>query len=193
MIDQAKDKNKYLAKCFNKKTLIQKAIIAACALVIVLSFSLSFYFWLKDMTEGQEIGKNPFWYIHIIWNDGIGFSALSGNLTAIYSIQTIMFALMVVIFLFLSNDRTSASFVALAMFGGFFNLIQRAAETGAHVGCVLDYFMFGFMDFAIFNWPDTFVVIGIFGFVISFITITVIDSVKESRKERAEARRKAKK
>lgn len=172
----------YFKQCFDKKLLIQKGIIAGIALAIVLIFSLSFYFWLKD--KSGDIGYNSFWYISIVWNDGVGFSALRGNIAAIYSIQSIMFILLVAIYLLVSHDKITTSFVALAMFGGLFNLIQRGCAPAEHANCVLDYFKFGFMDFAIFNWPDTFVVIGIFGFVITYVTLTIISAVRESRHEK---------
>lgn len=177
MADTSKIKQ-YFKKCFDKKLLLQKGVIALCALVLVLIMSLSFYFWLKD--KDGIVGKtNPFWYIDVLWNDGIGFSALVGNFAAIYAIQSVMFVLLLAIFIFVTNDKISASFVALAMFGGLFNLIQRAC---AGNNCVLDYFHFGFWDsFPIFNWPDMFVVIGIFGFVISYIVITVKEAIKEDK------------
>ena len=168
----------YFKKCFDKKLLLQKGIIALCALVLVLVMSLSFYFWLKD---GIEAKPNSFWYINVIWNKGMGFSMLEGNFAAIYALQSVMFVLLLAIYLLVTHDKISASFIALAMFGGLFNLIQRACAPIEHANCVLDYFCFGFMDFAIFNWPDMFVVIGIFGFVISYITITIIDIVKEDK------------
>ncbi|MCQ3914862.1 MAG: hypothetical protein MJ201_03745 [Mycoplasmoidaceae bacterium] len=52
-----------------------------------------------------------------------------------------MFILLLAIYLLITHDRISSSFVALAMFGGLFNLIQRGA-TGNNA--VLDYFQFGF-------------------------------------------------
>ncbi len=182
------EKHPYLAKCFNKKTLVEKAIILACALVIVVSLSLSFYLWLRSKEQGTVIGQNSFWYIEIQWNDGIGWSKLAGNTAAIYAIQSLVFIALTCVFVFVTNNRISASFIALAMFGGLFNLIQRAATPLSVFGgtnpSVLDYFKFGFFDFPIFNWPDTFVVIGVFGFVISYITYVIIQSVKESRLEK---------
>lgn len=176
-------KPSYWQKTFNKKLLIQKAIIAVIALAIVLTFSLSFYFWLHNKTG--DIGTNPFWYISITWNPGFGFSGLSGQTGLIYFIQSLMFILLLSIYIFLTRDKVTCSFVALAMFGGFFNLIQRAAETGTNAGCVLDYFAFGFWkSFAIFNWPDMFVVIGIFGFVISYIVVTILEAKREDRAEK---------
>ncbi len=175
-------KPSYWQRMFNKKMLIQKAIIAAIALAIVLALSLSFYFWLHTKPEGMEIGKNGFWYISIVWNNGFGFNGLAGKTGTIYAIQSVMFVVLLAIYLFLCQDKVTASFVALAMFGGLFNLIQRAAESGANVGCVLDYFAFGFWpSFAIFNWPDMFVVIGIFGFVISYIVVTILQAKKDER------------
>lgn len=191
MIDQKKPKNQYLAKCFNKKTLIQKAIIASAALVLVLALSLSFYFWLKDVPEGTVIGENDFWFIRVEWNDKLGLG-IDISTSGIFALQSVMFIVLLAIFLFLTNDKISSSFIALAMFGGLFNLLQRAADTH-EIKSVLDYFVFGpWIKFPFtFNWPDMFVVIGIFGFVISYITITIIEVVKESRREKTAARKKA--
>ncbi|MCQ2956721.1 MAG: hypothetical protein MJ233_02520 [Mycoplasmoidaceae bacterium] len=62
-----------------------------------------------------------------------------------------MFILLLAVFLLVSHDRITSSFVALAMFGGLFNLFQRAGAPVEHAHMVLDYFKFGFMDFPIFN------------------------------------------
>lgn len=167
----------YFKSCFEKKLLIKKGIIAAIALALVLIFSLSFFCWLKDKPEGFDGNDNGFWNICVKHNSGIGWSALSGNFPAIYTIQTLMFILLLAVFIFLTHDKITSSFIACAMFGGLFNLLQRAASAD---NTVLDYFQFGFWkDFPIFNWPDMFVVIGIFGFVISFITLTIIQWRRE--------------
>ncbi|MCQ2956722.1 MAG: hypothetical protein MJ233_02525 [Mycoplasmoidaceae bacterium] len=50
----------YFKKCFEPKLLIQKAIIASAALIIVIAFSLSFYLWLKDAPEGTFGDPNGF-------------------------------------------------------------------------------------------------------------------------------------
>lgn len=184
MTETSSEKRQFLTKCFNKKTLIQKAVILAASLVLVLSLSLSFYFWLHNKTEGTQIGENPFWFIEIKWNDGIGWSALAGNLPAIYAIQSIIFIALVAVFLLITHDRITGPFVSLAMCGGLFNLIQRASETGANKGCVLDYFTFGFWrSFPVFNWPDMFVVIGVFGFIISYIIVTILHYKNEKENE----------
>lgn len=171
----------YFKKCFSKNLLIKKAIIAAAAAILVISLSLSFYLWLKDKPDGTIIGQNGFWYINVDWNEGIGFSGLSGKTAAIFVIQTFMFLLLLTMYLLLTHDSVSCTFVALAMFGGLFNLFQRAADFHA-VKSVLDYFTFGpWIKFPfIFNWPDMFVVIGIFGFVISYIVVTIIQAKSES-------------
>lgn len=176
------DRHPYLHKCFNTKTLITKGIILACAAALVLSLSLSFYFWLKDKT-GEVLIKNPFCYISVVWNPGIGFGGLDGNTSAIYAVQSLVFIVLLALFVFLTNSKVVGSFLSLAMFGGLFNLVQRAATpvsiTGEGVPSVLDYLKFGFMDFPTFNWPDSFVVIGVIGFVISYITVTIIEVRRE--------------
>ena len=174
----------YFKRCFEKKLLIEKAIIAAIALIVVLAFSLSFYCWLKNKS-GIVGDENKFWYITIVHNHGVGFGNLDGKTGAVYAIQSVMFIVLLAIFLFVTNDRITASFVALAMFGGIFNLIQRAATPADSLGkYVLDYFQFGFWkSFPVFNWPDMFVVIGIFGFVISYIALLVIQYTREKNIE----------
>ncbi|MCQ2747882.1 MAG: hypothetical protein MJ223_01195 [Mycoplasmoidaceae bacterium] len=52
-----------------------------------------------------------------------------------------MFIILLAVFLLVTHDNISASFITLAMFGGLFNLIQRAASG---TDMVLDYFQFGF-------------------------------------------------
>lgn len=181
MADTSKVKQ-YFKECFSKKMLIEKGIIAGAALVLVLIFSLSFYFWLKNEQPGVPIGKNGFWYLEVVWNNGVGWNALENNPAAIYAIQSIMFIVLLAIYLLLCQDRITSSFVALAMFGGLFNLFQRV---GSGTNAVLDYFRFGFWEtFPTFNWPDMFVVIGIFGFVITYITLTIIEAVRESRHDK---------
>ena len=169
----------YFGNCFKKKLLMQKGIIAICALFLVLAISLPFYYWLHDKTG--EIGRNPFWYIYITHNSGVGWSLLDGNYAAIYTILSVVFILLTAVFILVTHDKITSSFVALAMFGGLFNLIQRGASG---TNAVLDYFQFGFwQNFPVFNWPDMFVVIGVFGFVISYIVLTIIEIVKEEKQK----------
>jgi len=189
MIDQPKIKNKYLQKCFNKKTLITKAIVFAIALVVVLIPSLVMYYWCLNQTSDMPWGHKSFIYIKIVHNDGIGFSALSGNVAAIYTIQTLILLVLISVYLFVANDKITMAFVALAICGGAFNLFQRMVPytfLGAtYRNCVLDYIQFGFWEsFATFNFPDSFVVIGSIGFAISYITLSIIRAVKEDREEK---------
>lgn len=169
----------YFKNCFSKELLIQKAIIAGAALLIVFASSFSFYIWLKDKPEQTIVGThNGFIYLYICRNSGIGWSALSGKYGAIYAIQSIMFVFLLAIFLLLTHTKITSSFVALAIFGGLFNLFQRATSGG---NFVLDYFHFGFWEsFPTFNWPDTFVVIGVFGFVISYIVLSIKEAMNEN-------------
>lgn len=178
-MEQTTTFNDYIKKCFSKKLLIQKGIIAGCALILVLAFSLSFFFWLNGKDDGVVGQENGFWYIWIERNPGIGWSAMSGKYGTICAIQSIMFVLLLALLIFLTHDKITSSFVSMAMFGGLFNLLQRATASDH---CVLDYFRFGFWNnFPIFNWPDMFVVIGIFGFVISYIALTVVQAAKDSQ------------
>lgn len=191
MIDQVKPRirNEYLQKCFNKKTLITKAIVFAIALVVVLIPSLTMYYWCLKQTSAMPWGEKPFIYIQIVHNDGIGFSALKGNVGAIYTIQTLILLVLIAVYLFVCNDKITMSFVALAICGGAFNLFQRMVPYTfmgvTYHNCVLDYIQFGFWkSFATFNFPDSFVVVGSIGFAISYITLSIIKAVKEDKKEK---------
>ena len=162
----------FFRRTFNKRQLITKSIILVSTLVIVLIMSLSFYFWLRDKKLGTEISKNNFWYIKIVHNDGLGFGGLKNNLPAIYTVQSIMFILLFLIFIFSCHNILTSIFISFAMFGGLFNMLQRVNDHG----WVLDYFQFGFWeDFPTFNWPDIFVVISIF----SSSIVTIIICIKQ--------------
>lgn len=168
----------YFKKMFTKKLVITKLIILAIAAVIVIVPGVCFYAWLAGK-NGLVTPQNGFLYIYVVYNDGIAFSWLAGNVGGIFAIQSIVFIILLAVYWLLVTDRVSTSFVALAIFGGLFNLIQRASNPSA---MVLDYFKFGFWpQFAVFNWPDVNVVIGVFGFVISYITHLILQMVKESK------------
>jgi len=189
---KTKIKTPFLQKCFNKKTLITKAIVFAIALVIVLIPSLTMYLWCLKQTSQTPWGIRAFIYINIIDNPGIGFGGLSGNVAGIYALQTFIILILIAVYLFLCNDKITMSFAALAICGGAFNLFQRMAPWTflgkTYYNCVLDYIKFGNWfaggNFPTFNFPDSFVVVGSIGFAISFIVVTIVKSVRESKAEK---------
>jgi lipoprotein signal peptidase len=85
---------------------------------------------LRNEKELTEISKNGFWYIKIVHNYGIGFGGLKNNLLAINAIQSFMFILLFFIFMSIYQSTLTSIFISLAMFGGLFNLLQRAIDHG---------------------------------------------------------------
>ena len=166
----------FFKKNFSKKQILIKSIILISTLAIVLIMSLSFYFWLRD-----EKVKNGFWYIKIVHNDGIGFGGFKNNLVAINLIQSMMFIFLFLIFVFTYQNILATTFISLAMFGGIFNILQRANDHG----WVLDYFQFGFWEsFPTFNWPDIFVVISIFSSIIITFVTSGMQFINEKKKSK---------
>lgn len=168
----------FFKKNFSKSQLITKSIILISSFAVVLIMSLGFYFWLRNENEFTEISKNGFWYIKIVHNYGIGFGGLKNNLLAINVIQSFMFILLFFIFMSMYQSTLTSIFISLAMFGGLFNLLQRAIDHG----WVLDYFQFGFWEsFPTFNWPDIFVVISIFSSAIVTIVVYITEYLNEKK------------
>lgn len=171
----------FFKKNFSKKQILIKTIILISTLAIVLIMSLSFYFWLRDEKVGTEKFKNGFWYIKIVHNDGIGFGGFKNNLIAINLIQSMMFIFLFLIFAFTYQNILTTTFISLAMFGGLFNILQRANDHG----WVLDYFQFGFWEsFPTFNWPDIFVVISIFSSIIITFVTSAMQFINEKKKSK---------
>ena len=171
----------FFKKNFSKKQILIKSIILISTLAIVLIMSLSFYFWLRDEKVGTEKFKNGFWYIKIVHNDGIGFGGFKNNLVAINLIQSMMFIFLFLIFVFTYQNILATTFISLAMFGGIFNILQRANDHG----WVLDYFQFGFWEsFPTFNWPDIFVVISIFSSIIITFVTSGMQFINEKKKSK---------
>ena len=128
--------------------------------------------------------------IDIALNDGVSFSILSGNVAAIYSLQSLMI-LIILCFLLFCKKWYYALTLGTAETGALFNFIDRMVPKcpvslqpwGIKTNCVLDYLHFSFGKTS-FNFPDVFILIGLITSVLIVIILTIIEVVKESKQKR---------
>lgn len=184
---------KYMKINFNKKNNLVRLCSFLIASIIVIIPSTIMYCWAIDQIQLQPFGTNSFWYIKLALNNGVGFSILGNSPVWVVFLVQISINLVILLILLFMKKWYIIGFLSLAFMGGTFNIIDRAIDqpmacvelTNYHAA-VVDYFAFGFMDFAIFNFPDMFIVIGTFGFIISFVTDAIVTFVKEGKKEKKE-------
>ena len=185
---EKKDKIKqFFVKNFNKKNTITRLIFFAVAAVIVIVCSWPMHAWAMN-AEKSTYGGGLI-QIDIALNDGVSFSILSGNVAAIYSLQSIMILIILCILLFCKKWYYVLT-LGTAETGAIFNFIDRMAPKSpvslllpdAKTNCVLDYFHFSFGKTS-FNFPDVFILIGLISSVLIVIVITIIEAAKESKKK----------
>ena len=112
----------------------------------------------------KKIIINNFFSLNLVYNDGASFSMLSGARWVLIAIA--------IIFLFMlyklinKYKKTKLNIVAFSMlFGGLVgNLIDRVIH--GHVIDFLDFIVFKY-DYPVFNFADTFIVLGVIGIIIS--------------------------
>jgi lipoprotein signal peptidase len=66
----------------------------------------------------------------------------------------------------------------MALVGGLFNLIDRATQDATHSNAVIDYLPTGN---TLSNFPDVFILTGVIGFGVLYITITIYGYVKNKK------------
>ncbi len=180
---------KYLKGNFTKGLNIRRLICMLIAAFIVIVPSMIMYFWTINQSANEPLGTNGFLYISIAFNEGVGFSLFSNSTAFVFLIQ--IFTSLIILFIIIFNKKWYYVFLlSLAFWGGVFNIIDRMVNVPWQQSIplpdwtVIDYFRFGFMDFAIFNFPDVFVCIGSFGFVIIYIIMTIIILSKEVKNDK---------
>ena len=87
-----------LVKNFNKKNTITRVIFFAIAAAVVIICSWPMHAWVMN-AEKTHYGDG-FIQIDIALNDGVSFSILSGNVAAIYSLQSLMILIILCFLLF---------------------------------------------------------------------------------------------
>jgi lipoprotein signal peptidase len=123
-------------------------------------------------------------HLNIVLNTGISFSQLQDNTILVYILQISLSTIVLLICILFSNKWYYTLCLTAIFTGGFFNVLQRATPVtfnfsidGYAAGekihnVVVDYFEIN--GFAVFNFPDSFIVGGtILGAAIYFV-ITII-------------------
>ena len=173
---------------FNKKNTITRLTFFAIAAVVVIICSWPMHAWAMA-AEKTHYGDGLI-QIDIALNDGVSFSILSGNVAAIYSLQSLMI-LIISCFLLFCKKWYYVLTLGTAETGAAFNFIDRIVPKSpvslhlpdASHNCVLDYFHFSFGKTS-FNFPDIFILIGLITSVLVVIILTIIEIVNESKKKR---------
>lgn len=178
----------YLKSNFSKRNNLLRLVVFVFALIIVIIPSIIMLEWCQQQTIADPFGPNGFWSIYIINNDGVSFGMFSDNPSVAIGIQWTTNIILLIALLFV-DKWYYILLLSFATIGGFFNAIQRLIPWNYlgnfGVNGVCDYFKFDFWPgFGIFNFPDIFVVCGIFGFVIIFIIMTIINLVEELKIEK---------
>ena len=178
----------FLVKKFNKKNTITRLIFSAIAAAVVIICSWPMHAWAMN-AEKTHYGDG-FIQIDIALNDGVSFSILSGNVAAIYSLQSLMI-LIILCFLLFCKKWYYVLTLGTSETGAVFNFIDRTVPKcpvslqpwGIKTNCVLDYLHFSFGKTS-FNFPDVFILIGLIASVLIVIILTIIEVVKESKQKR---------
>ena len=178
----------FLVKNFNKKNTITRLIFFAIAAAVVIICSWPMHAWAMN-AEKTHYGDGLI-QIDIALNDGVSFSILSGNVAAIYSLQSLMI-LIILCFLLFCKKWYYVLTLGTSETGAVFNFIDRTVpkcpvslQPGSiKTNCVLDYLHFSFGKTS-FNFPDVFILIGLIASVLIVIILTIIEVVKESKQKR---------
>lgn len=111
-------------------------------------------------------------------NTGAGFGMFKNGTTALIVITSIVTALIILYLLIIHSDSEWLRVpLVLIASGGIGNLVDRIA-----LRYVRDFFEFTFMDFAIFNIADMFVVIGCIWLIIYLIVLMIQEGSKQKKK-----------
>ncbi len=128
----------------------------------------------------QPVGSMPFipgiMELRYIVNDGAAFSLFAGNRWFLIGFTSIALVAVAIYFIVKKpQSKTERIALTLILAGGIGNLIDRALY-----GFVVDFFAATFINFAIFNVADCFVVIGAF----LLIFATIFEEMKTAKKQK---------
>lgn len=116
--------------------------------------------------------------LRFTYNEGMSFSLLSGQQTFLIAATSIgLLAIAWWLFTHCRNDQLQRWALVLVMGGGLGNLIDRIAE-----GRVVDYLNLLFMDFAVFNFADICICVGM-GLWVLAVILEERRSAKAEKKE----------
>jgi signal peptidase II len=123
----------------------------------------------------QPVGTMPlipgFIGLRYVENTGAAFSMLQGRQIFLIALTTVaLLAVAFVLFIRRPKDKLEVISLTMLLGGGIGNYIDRIVR-----GYVVDCFEFQFMNFAVFNVADIFVVVGVCLLLLAFILQEVRD------------------
>jgi signal peptidase II len=172
-----------------------KAVFCAClAVLIPLLDHLTKFLVRTFMEVGDSIPIiEDFFHLTYILNDGMAFGMAGGNMRWLFMLMTPVALIAVTVYLvlyFKKLDIFSCLSLVMILMGGASNMVDRIffihldpASTGLFDGRVVDMLDFRGIWNAVFNVADSFVVVGVFLFLISFI----LNDIKEAKIKKKEA------
>ena len=177
------------------KNNINKLVSCICLGVLIpLLDHLTKYLVRTFMEVGDSIPViEDFFHLTYILNDGMAFGMAGGNMRWLFMLMTPVALIAVTVYLvlyFKKLDIFSCLSLVMILMGGASNMVDRIffihldpASTGLFDGRVVDMLDFRGIWNAVFNVADSFVVVGVFLFLISFI----LNDIKEAKIKKKEA------
>ena len=162
-------------------TLFLFVAYAATLLFVVVDQGIKI--WILNNLQGQperpflKIGDFDWMHLHFIQNDGAAFSIFSGSKWFLIGISVLMSAVCLILMHKLCRRHRWLLFtMPLIAGGGLGNLYDRIFRDGL----VVDYLDFQLYNFAIFNFADICVTIGV---IIMAICILFVEKEEPAAKE----------
>lgn len=134
-------------------------LITLAPLVVFID-QLTKFFAEENLVQGSRFAIiNGFFYLTLLYNRGAAWSILYGNRIILVTISTIATIGFVIYYLKRLNNSKPILLIGLSLIigGTFGNLIDRALY--GQVVDFLDFIIFGY-DYPVFNFADTFLVLG---------------------------------
>lgn len=146
--------------------------LAAAALLVAADQGIKLWATRALLPQGAMTLLPGIVELRYYLNDGMAFSMLSGRQTLLIAVTSVMLA--AVLLALLLHKMTPLERVAWTMIlgGGIGNLIDRICN-----GVVVDYINLLFMNFAVFNFADICVTVGVGLLVLSIL----LDGKKEGK------------
>lgn len=161
-------------------------IIAFVAIVVLTGVDQLIKIWAIDSLKGQpsrdflSIGDFDILNLTYLENDGALFGSFSGMRWILIAVTA---ALMIFCGWYMikhSKEKLTLISMTLIISGGLGNIIDRLFRDGK----VVDYFDVQFMDFAVFNFADCCVVIGVILLLIQIVFFDFKDKGEKVNKEK---------
>ncbi len=160
-------------------------IISAVAIVLLTGADQLIKVWAIDSLKGQPskefiaFGDTKILNLTYLENDGALFGSFSGMRWILIAVTTALMIFCIYCIFRFQKEKVAVTALTLIVSGGIGNLIDRLFRGGK----VVDYFDVQFMDFAIFNFADCCVVIGV---ILIVVQTFIIDVIKEKKKKQVQ-------